>query len=350
MATLNAKQLKARWAHAIPVSSNPAEALLLATASFTVSPFGATNGRLDFRGVSIAGCAETKTSTIESVPAGITLFNLALKRIDFTGASFEDIQFFDCVISDCVFDLCFWRSILFWGKSKIVDCSFLKSKLHAIGFNEADIDRCHFIKTKWISRYNYFKMVRFGDCVFEGPINGLNFGSAILRACKFIGDLHDVTFCGWKTYPHPQRVVTGTEPGQGYWLETPFELIPNKMEGVDFSQATMRMTNLHYYCYLHRVILPSLETHCVIVRSPKLKEALESAVKQKFSSSNLEASRDAMLSQMHWFNYHAYVPHYIIHRDSFRNLSSEDSDALFLLTAEVAEALNLRLTNTASHL
>jgi uncharacterized protein YjbI with pentapeptide repeats len=310
MAKITAKHLRDRWVSLTKEVDNPLQQLKQVTKSFSLSPFGTILGMNDFRGLPLVSNAGA-TSLNEKI-AGLTFSNH-----DFSHATISQTHFDGCHFENCKFDQSSWLDTYFWNKCSFESCSFSDTTFNQVAFNSNEFRKCVFIDTKWKGRLNSFVDVNILNCKFVGDIKSFDFRSAVFSNTVFEGSLHDVTFRGWvsKKQPHPR--FSSTENG-GVWLETPIEMVSNKMEGVDFSKANLTMTNLADYCYLTKVILPNRQSHCAFVRSEKTFQSILRAIESQYENQN--SVKEKLVTVINTsYKPHPSLPHAICHIDDHVN-------------------------------
>jgi hypothetical protein len=181
--------------------------------------------------------------------------------------------------------------------------------------------------------------------VFEGSFKTLDFGGAIMKNVQFRGSLYDVTFHGWKhlKVPHPRQTRSGDKL---VWQETPYDMVPNKMEGVDFSKSELRMTNLTDYCYLDRAIFPPLSTHCVFRRTARMVHALKDDITKALPKKELYDTRDKLIKYVAArYEPHPTQPHEICcAEDLSASLGAEDGRKLYEIVVESSQRIGTHVT------
>jgi uncharacterized protein YjbI with pentapeptide repeats len=180
--------------------------------------------------------------------AGTTeLREVALRRLDLSGAKLDHLRLFDAEVNDCRFDRASCRDWRLWGCT-VADSSFAR----------ADLSKA--VLGPWYKgRGNVYRRVSFAgadlravastggiyeDCDFShARIEKTVFGSSSLTRCRFAGTLREVQF---------------------YYFDSRFgKPDPNPMEDVDFSDAVLRDVEFRGLD-LDRVQLPRTEGHLVI--------------------------------------------------------------------------------------
>jgi uncharacterized protein YjbI with pentapeptide repeats len=284
----------------------------------------------------------------EPPPTRIELHNLQIRNADFTGATLGEIHFHKCDFENCKFDQCSISNVSFWSGCNMRNCSFDGATIVGQASNEIDFSDCSFVKTKWKGRYNFFNSVHMTDCVFEGSFKTFDFGGAIMKNVKLKGSFYDVTFHGWQSLksPHPRL----TRPGDSTaWLETPFDMVPNKMDSVDFSEANLRMTNLQDYCYLDRCVLPPIMTHCVFRKSTEMLMEVKTQLEETFSKQHQVKVREALYRRFYiGANPHPTTPHAICNvEDCMEGVDAEAGRKLFEIVVATSERLGARVQGSA---
>jgi uncharacterized protein YjbI with pentapeptide repeats len=322
MASSDLRKLRQRWL--ANTDGQYAVNLHEKTSGFTKSPFGEFEGQLDFRGLPFT--------------PGVDLANLTVANANFSGSTLHSVQVTDVALVDCKLDSSEFNGVDFSGSCRISGTSFYRAAIANTSHIGSRIERCSFRDTRWKSKGNSFVNTTLNGCVFEGSMKTFDFGQARLEDCKFKGDLYDVTFHGWCDMFSPRFVQTN---GETTWLDTPFEIIHNKMDHVDFSEANLSMTTLFDFCYLHRTYLPPRDTHCVFERSQFTFDEVLAAIRAEFSKPIAEKLIEHVTV---FYRPHPSVPHAVLNINDFESSLADDIRlALFEIFARATEKLGTRL-------
>jgi uncharacterized protein YjbI with pentapeptide repeats len=213
---------------------------------------GANEGRLDLRGFTLPSRdARATMAAAGMIPAEQVdlpeVAGVALDGLDFTGADFGELCFYDADLRDCLFDKAIFRDLKLW-RTHVRNCSFRAAKLaHAglgplddgvaneyasVDFGAADLRRIS-------CRHGTFVDVDFSDA----KLLDIDFDASTFTRCTFAGRLARIIF--WEQPPNSERPVR------------------NDMEDVDFSQAELHWVEFRGL-RLDRVTLPSGNGHVVV--------------------------------------------------------------------------------------
>jgi uncharacterized protein YjbI with pentapeptide repeats len=335
---MSLKKIAERWRDQISKTSDIANDILRITNSFKCSPFEDVDHRIDLRGLPVVGKLDGDGPLAS--PMNTELRDLLVRNVDFSRATFQRVFFYSCQFENCKFDQSTLNDITFSDGCEMNGCSFTGASVEQFNCIEIDFLRCTFEKTKWKGRYNFFRKIRIVECAFEGPLKSIDFGGAIIEDTRFKGLLHEVKFHGWRSYngQHPRLVRHGDSTE---WLETPFEMVPQKMKGVDFSEADLRMTELTDYCYLQQAVLPPITSHCVFEQSVAMLEALKKEITKAFA----KGDQDNVLRYVGVFYApHPTQPHAICNiADLSERLGTENGHRLYEIIVSTSERIGTRV-------
>lgn len=250
-----------------------AEVLLRLKAGRTLDGIGLsfTDGRIDLRGVIVPDpvVVERHTTTLAKVDVvdTKTIFeNVALERLNFSGAYLSGALFFGCRLHDCLFDGANLQSIACWG-NMVSRCSFQSADLRHAGLGGVEKGKRNRFQevnfSKADLRHATFGRggAEFSDCVFRNTkLENIEFQGSVFERCIFQGELREVRFyrLGYKAEGFP----------------------PNEMRDVDFSQAKLRMVEFRELDLEHTQ-LPIGEGHIAITNYPEALDYLLGELKDK---------------------------------------------------------------------
>jgi uncharacterized protein YjbI with pentapeptide repeats len=185
------------------------------------------DGRIDARGITFRGGAASPmpgNPAFERIEGVIEIRGAVVRDIDFSRSKMKSFRFFDCTVSNCLFeratctDWRLWRCtvervsfesanlrdsvlgpVTDGGRNAFVDVDFSKADLRGSVHVSSDMTRCRFVDSRLL---------------------GVDFQGTVFRECVFKGVVEDVLF-----YRH----AFGGE-----------HLPPNEMHRVDFRDATLR--------------------------------------------------------------------------------------------------------------
>jgi uncharacterized protein YjbI with pentapeptide repeats len=187
------------------------------------------NGRLDLRFLHIVethaiGSAQRRVAAIRALGGLTEIRGADWKSIDFSSGQLSGLRFFDCNVTDCVFDECRCHDWRVWG-SVFTKTSFRAANLrgavlggvinqrrnefHQVDFTSADL------------RESVYSAAEFLGCRFENTkLDKIDFQTSVFADCVFVGELREVVFhnIGFKGERYPE----------------------NKMTRVDFRRAKLR--------------------------------------------------------------------------------------------------------------
>ncbi len=218
---------------------------------------GVRNGRVD-----LTGLLAPKPETVKSLQTPLAdvselgnltvLKQLTWKSLDFAGSRLNGLRFFNCTISDCIFDECGCEDWRLWGTT-VMDTSFCCADLRksALGgvqegqvntFQKIDFTDADLRQTAYVS-------AEFIGCLFKNTrLNKVNFQGSKFTDCSFAGELREVCF---------NRKAFGAN-----------SLPPNEMLGVDFSRAQLRSVEFRGLD-LDKINFPTDADHVVLNEYPQ---------------------------------------------------------------------------------
>jgi len=215
-------------------------------------------GRIDLRGIMVESTSKSiPTTSVAASALGdlVELRSVALRSVDLSYASLRNLRLYDVTMDDVVLEGADCRGLRAWGldvqRSSLHRCNLAGAVLGAFGdgyrssysevdFSEADMRRI--VSTA----------AAYTDCDFSNArLDGIDFQSSKFVRCRFAGELRDVIF-----WDHGFR--TGKAE-------------PNRMEDVDFSDATLCFVDFRRLD-LDRVILPRSPGHLIVHSYPSTLE------------------------------------------------------------------------------
>lgn len=168
---------------------------------------------------------------------------LHLRACDLTWSDLRQWEVEGCSFDDVVFDeanLGEWRD----RGSTFTRCRFDRTRLagSGVGYEGSRYVGCSFLAVDF--RKVVFARPEFLDCSFENcRFSGVDFFASSFARCRFVGEIRDAWFRG--TYPHAEdEQEFGPAPG-------------NRMEGVDFSAASLRWVSFSDGCDVRTCKLPA---------------------------------------------------------------------------------------------
>jgi uncharacterized protein YjbI with pentapeptide repeats len=219
-------------------------------------------GRFDLRNLHVAEARATQTNRTRvgdtTILEGTTeIRGMNWQSIDFSSSQLPTLRFFDCKISDCVFDECTLRDLRVWGTA-FTDVSFRSANLRGAVLGGVQDSKRNIFKNVDFSSADLRKTVyvaaEFLGCQFkDSKLDNVDFQSSTFEDCSFEGELREVIFYskGFKGDNFPR----------------------NKMKGVDFSRARLRWTEFRGLD-LDDVRFPVDEEHILIKNFPASLERL----------------------------------------------------------------------------
>lgn len=224
--------------------------ILSATQNLQKSPFGLTDQELqDFRGISLL------TSPIE-VGGGWDNqpHQISIEKSDFSYSDWKGFDIVDSTIENTNFFKANFENTIVFYKTQFKKVTFNECKFKRIYFSKASLLETGFSKIKAGDKIS-FDAEKIDNCSFEGEMKGLNFNCSPIKNSKFIGSLTDCTFKG-----RPSAISLKENPD--LYLELEPSQVHNRMDGVDFSKASLIMCNFSTYCHLDLTIPPDDSKNC----------------------------------------------------------------------------------------
>jgi hypothetical protein len=217
----DARGLQRRWLDAAGRERATAVAAALATGRLEELAFAEHQGRLDFRGYVEPELVRGR-------------WVADLDRVDFSGATFQNLHFSNRTIRDCRFQGVDFHDLRFWSTT-VLDTTFDDARFGDIPVLDGVLGRparCTFRRVSFRGAnlsYAMPKHALFEDCDFSGAKLYRAIFECDLIRCRFAGRLHDVTFWGRRWGPRPFR--------RGKWVLRK----RLRLDDLDFSAA-----DLHY--------------------------------------------------------------------------------------------------------
>jgi uncharacterized protein YjbI with pentapeptide repeats len=321
MKSATASDLKKRWKkngenfsrHDEPFSSKP----------FQQSQFGSHGDLLDFRGYS--------PQDFSSSSGAYTIENTRAKKVDLSGSRFSTVNFFACKFVECVFDeVVFEEDTRFWRQCEFIDCTFLNATFSNCAFNDVTFLRCTFKGTKWKTK-NVFSVCTFQNCTLSSNIKNIDFSDANFDNSKFVGVLENVTFLGWSNVPEKYCI-------DGEWIDIPIECLPNKMNGIDFSEAELILCNFSQYCHLENIKPPLTDNNCAFHITEEFYNTFTSIIEEKWKKTKPTYYENGIFFANVFYKPDPRLPAAIAHKDNFAKKFGTD------FSTQLFEALRLAAT------
>jgi fluoroquinolone resistance protein len=156
-----------------------------------------------------------------------------LRQWEVEGCIFDGVAFSEANLGE-------WRD----RRTTFTRCRFDRTRFvgSGLGYQGSRYIGCHFLAVDF--RKVVFARPEFLDCIFENcRFNGVDFFASSFARCRFVGEIRDAWFRGG--YPHPDDEADyGPAPG-------------NRMEDVDFSEASLRWVSFSDGCDLTTCKLPA---------------------------------------------------------------------------------------------
>ena len=293
------------------------------------SPFGRFNDFADFRDFSLKGLSPYEPHELRGVQ---------VKKADFSRASFSTVHFHFCKFEECLFDeAVFENDTRFWDRCEFVNCTFLKATFVNCAFNSVSFVGCSFKHTKWKTR-NCFSICTFRECLFASRIKNIDFSDTNFVNSKFCGLLENVTFLGWGNVPETYFV-------SGEWIPVPVTCLTNKMSGVDFSDAELKLCTFSQYIQLDQIKPPVSDKNCALFITKALYMAATSIIEEQWKKSNVEFFNIGTSLLNTFYKPDIRRSATIAHRDDFAKHFGEDfSEQFFLVICLAAKKANATIT------
>lgn len=282
---------------------------------FNESPFGFYNDSMDFRGFS-------SKDSLSSLDGVYEIKNLHVKRTDFSRSKFSTLNFESCKFEECLFEeAIFEGDTRFWSQCEFVDCTFPNATFVNCAFNDVRFLRCVFEGTKWKTR-NVFSICAFLNCSFSSNIKNIDFSDTNFDGSKFRGVLENVTFLGWSNVPEKYLV-------DGRWTTVPIDCLPNRMRGVDFSEAELILCTFSQYCNLDKIKPPLTNRNCAFFITEIFYNALASVIEKQWKHTNVDYYENGMFFLNAFYKPDKRRPAAIAHKYNFSKKYGEDFSARF---------------------
>ncbi|MBR8653484.1 pentapeptide repeat-containing protein [Achromobacter sp. Marseille-Q0513] len=291
--------------------------VLAVTRGFQASPFGRTpDGLLDFRGLSLA-------STPLSVGGGWHNdgHEIDLRDADFSYGSWKGFDLRDAQVQRCTFaSVEFVSDIRLFGVS-LEDCLFKDCSFKNVHITNASLRNTRFEGLRGKDTLS-FHVRLIEDCLFEGKMKKIDFKSSPIRNTRFSGELLECVFFG-----HPSIDVVDADAE--IYREVAPDAVANRMDGVDFSDASLINCHIGNYCYLDKVIPPSPEQNCISRLSPDFFDTASALLRQDMPEAL--ASKSLMWLET-FYKPDVRLPHGVIGPRDLAKPLGADGAALFFNT------------------
>jgi uncharacterized protein YjbI with pentapeptide repeats len=242
-----------------------------------------------------------------------------MKNNQFTRRCWKGFDIRDAQVQRCTFDSVeFVSDIRFHGVS-LEDCLFKDCSFKNVHITTASLLNTRFEGLRGKETLS-FHARRIEDCLFEGKMKKIDFKSSPIRNMRFSGELLECVFFG-----HPSIEVVDAD-AEIYGEVAP-DTVANRMEGVDFSGASLINCHIGNYCYLDKVIPPSPEHNCISLLNPDFFDTASRLLRQKMP----EALADNSLMWLETFcKPDVRLPHGVIGpRDLAKPLGAEGAAQFF---------------------
>jgi uncharacterized protein YjbI with pentapeptide repeats len=323
--------LKERWKTDKQNSASHFWSKYSITNSFKESPFGFYNHFMDFRGFS----SKDSLSNFDDL---YEIKDIQIKKSDFSRSRFSTVNFYSCKFKECLFEeVIFENDSRFWSQCEFVECTFLNATFINCAFNNVNFLRCSFEGTKWKTK-NVFSDCTFRDCSFSSNIKNIDFSDTNFVDSKFRGVLENVTFLGWSNVPDKYFV-------DGKWTTVPIDWLPNRMRGVDFSEAELISCTFSQYCNLDKIKSPLTNRNCAFFVTETFYDALASIIEKQWKNTNVDYYENGVFFLSTFYKPDNRLPAAIAHKNDFskkfgENFSAEFYSALCLAAREANATIN----------
>ncbi|QNP47540.1 pentapeptide repeat-containing protein [Diaphorobacter aerolatus] len=202
-----------------------------------------------------------------------------------------DIRLDGVSIEECTFDGCSFKNI-----------NFTKSIFKNVDFKKIN------------ARDDFsFNVKKINNCSFEGEMTGIRFGSSPISQTSFSGMLNDCSFFG-----HDQIEVVDLQK-EIYKKIEPHE-VANRMDLVDFSNASLVRCQFGNYCYLDKVIPPPIEENCISELTGYFYERIKDLVRKELP---IDLSKKALMWLETFYKPDVRVPYGVIGPHDFKKSLGE---------------------------
>jgi uncharacterized protein YjbI with pentapeptide repeats len=311
-------ELKKRW----NIFSD-SEEVFRKTRKFSVSPFGRTEeGLLDFRGLPL-----TSSLIIENDPGAgwcSEAHRADISDADFSESSWQGFDLEHSTLERCRFSKAKFVGNLFFRETCFTGCVFEDCSFRDVRFVDSKIEKTHFRKLKVkTSKQLNFIAAKIDGCSFEGTMRKISFSMGAVSSIShtsFSGTLTDCTFWG-----HPEVILLDAE--KGIYGKIPPSEVDNRMDGVDFSKASLILCSIsNSYCYLDKVIPPAPENNCIALLNAAFYDRLTDLLTQEMPPALAE---EAVSFTELFFKPHVCTPYGVMGPHDFVKDFGEDGARRF---------------------